>query len=170
MTRVYIASAHPAADMARDMESALQAIGYDVVSTWYHLPVGYEDCEFKAIKDCVEIYGSDILVALAEEGSGGGFHNEVGYAMGVGKPVIIVGDSVGMLGYHPAVEHLDFHTCINLMIQLNDPVRLSEWTQAFRRTMLQKQMARRCQCGRLFLIAVNAELDTCPVCHSTLKS
>ena len=99
--KVYIATSHLHAVRADALAGEIDAT---VVSTWTKDTVGYHNEVKKAIRDIAQIDDCDVFVCLAFPGSGGGMHNEVGYAMGRGKPVLLFGGSLGMLAYHPYVQ------------------------------------------------------------------
>ena len=66
---------------------------YDVVSTWDLDEKDYDpgSC-FRAIRDYVQIKECDVFICeVGDKLSGGGKHTELGIAMALGKPVILVG-------------------------------------------------------------------------------
>src|SRR5688572_468644 len=94
MDRVYIAAPYPIRDRAIAMMRVFEAHHLEVTSRWLKAPDTLSDEH--AQKDLQDVARADVLVAVnpvSWESSGtGGRHVELGYALALGKPVLLVGE------------------------------------------------------------------------------
>ena len=91
--KIYIATAYELRDHAISVMHHLEALGHEVTSGWLHGHVGMDDEH--ARRDLADVLAADLLLLLnpadyAEKGTGGR-HVEVGYALALNIPVVIVG-------------------------------------------------------------------------------
>ena len=112
---LYLASSsqHDALSLAKVLVSA----GHVITSSWVYKPLKrtseYTDDQRTAIavRNLSDITASDVLILLGNRFlCPGGKHVEVGYALGVGKPVWVLGPRENLLLWHPGVrwfEHLN---------------------------------------------------------------
>jgi nucleoside 2-deoxyribosyltransferase len=99
---------------ARRVAAALRAVGVQVKSSWldedFQRTSFYSDedrCRI-AIQDVEEVQDADALVFLASlHRVPGGKFVEVGVALGLNKPVHLIGHRENMLMWHPNVEAWD---------------------------------------------------------------
>lgn len=91
--KVYIAAPYQLRADAIRAKHQLQVQGFDVTSTWLTLPDKNSDAF--ARQDLDDIAAADAVVALNPPGwenrGTGGRHVEFGYALGLGKHVVLVG-------------------------------------------------------------------------------
>lgn len=107
--KVYVAS-HDA-DIADNLAATLATLGHEIISTWHLEPLrptltfSEQDRQAIASLDLQQIEQSEVLVLMAgpEKYSGGKFV-EAGFAMGLGKRVIVYGRRENMLLWHESVE------------------------------------------------------------------
>jgi nucleoside 2-deoxyribosyltransferase len=115
--KVYLAAPFESRELMLALRDALQARGVYVTSTWLTPADGnnqnmavirdnYDDCRVRAIQDFRDIDEADVLVLykpreLHRQPTTGGHHVEVGYALGHGKPVFVIGDRENIFHYHP---------------------------------------------------------------------
>lgn len=97
--KFYIATRFEDQERGRELRRNLTALGQEVTSSW----LDEEAIDFKtfrwtkkwllAARDLQEIQGANCLIALVPEGPvlRGGYHVEVGYALGQNKEVWLVG-------------------------------------------------------------------------------
>lgn len=94
MIKVYVACEFGRMDEAVELALAFQIAGFDVVSTWLLKDKSYDPNSLpKAIRDYLQVKECDLLVYIT--GKSVNANCEVGLAMGMGKPVICVGDFSG---------------------------------------------------------------------------
>lgn len=131
--RVYLAARYSRRGELTRYRAELNALGYDVTSRWLDgnhqiaddgMPIGedgealvegYAESERAAAlrrqfahEDLVDIQNSDVLVAFTEpprsSASRGGRHVELGYAIGLGRPVIVVGYRENVFCWLPEIR------------------------------------------------------------------
>jgi nucleoside 2-deoxyribosyltransferase len=103
--RVYVAAPYPERDAARRVAQALEQAGLDVTSTWVRQDDAPSDAS--ARRDLADLARADVLVALnpaawADRGTGGR-HVEFGYALALGKALVVVGVRSHVFHELPAV-------------------------------------------------------------------
>jgi hypothetical protein len=125
--KVFIAS--HSQENARALKHKLENAGYEVVSRWvtndhkFSSGIGaYSDAEREdlAVVDETDVRAADALVLIAEaEGVTvpGGKHVETGIAIGLRKPVIVVGRKENIFHWHPSISVV--RTQDELMAALN---------------------------------------------------
>jgi len=88
--KIYVAASHTERDVAHHLRDQ----GYDVISTWDIDDKDYcPDDPYRAIRDLVQIQHCDLFICnIGDEKSGGGRHTELGYAMALGKVILLVGE------------------------------------------------------------------------------
>jgi nucleoside 2-deoxyribosyltransferase len=91
--QVYIAAPYPERAAAQRVGRALEAAGVAVTSSW--LCLDDVPSEASAARDLADVARADVLVALNPDSwhdrGTGGRHVEVGYALALGKPIVLVG-------------------------------------------------------------------------------
>lgn len=98
MNSVYIAAPIEKRDYALRIMRILQIRNITVTSSWINHPqqLSHEG----AMTDLQDLRNADLLVALNPEGwekhGTGGRHVELGYALALGKPVLLVGERSNM--------------------------------------------------------------------------
>ena len=106
MLRVYIAAPYPCRDYAERVMHLLEGHGVDVTSHWLKTPGGLTDGY--AREDLADVARADLLLALNPKdwaGRGtGGRHIEFGYALALGKPIILVGERSNVFHYLDTVN------------------------------------------------------------------
>ena len=94
MIKVYVACEFGRMDEAVELALDLQRQCFDVVSTWLLKDTAYDPKSLpKAIRDYLQVKECDLLVWLT--GKSVNTNCEVGLAMGMGKPVVCVGEFSG---------------------------------------------------------------------------
>jgi nucleoside 2-deoxyribosyltransferase len=91
--RVYIAAPYPTRAIAIRVMQRLEDAGIDVTSRW--LRVDDEPTDAYARQDLADVAAADLLLALNvagwEDKGTGGRHVELGYALALQKPILLVG-------------------------------------------------------------------------------
>ena len=121
MTTFYLAARFSRNDEMRGVRDVLEAIGHKVTSRWIDLHGGDQlesaaqaalnsDPESVAhfgVHDLKDIEDADALISFTDESGGGkgGRHVEHGYALALGKRVIVVGPRENIFHTLPQVEH-----------------------------------------------------------------
>jgi nucleoside 2-deoxyribosyltransferase len=108
--KVYLAAPYAARDQVKDYAAELTRIGFTITSTWLNethdinagttgaaTGLSNDQVALHAAADLHDIDQSDLLVAITakavnERGGSGGRHVETGYAIALGKPVVVVGE------------------------------------------------------------------------------
>lgn len=116
--RVYIAAQYPRRNEMRQVAGILKHNGIGVTSRWLeeNLPLGTQlpDIGPSDLRDFAEIDSQDIrdadaLVLFSEDPlvglPRGTHHTEFGYALGLGKRVIVIGGYENVFHYLPEVVH-----------------------------------------------------------------
>jgi len=172
--RVYIASSHRHVDAAIRLAKTVEDMGIENVASWMFCDIGYgtEMPDYhKAHRDVVELTIADVLVVLAWEGSGGGMHNEVGFALAQRKPIIMTGDHVGMLGRHQRIFHeLTVDDLLRRLSAWKDPSEFlyAKELASFDRHYKQIQCE---ECGRWRVLALGVKYgpQRCMGCGSKIE-
>lgn len=119
--KVYIAAPFADAPFARLIAQGLRQLA-DIECTSRWLTGSSELNDEWARKDLEDIDAADVLVALnaeawndpaANKGSGGR-HVEFGYALAMGKPILLVGSRSNIFHYHSDVLFVTWHDALNL--------------------------------------------------------
>lgn len=123
MTAYYLAARFSRHDEMRGVRDVLSALGHTVTSRWIDLHGGdqLESAAAEALNtdpgsvaqfgehDLYDIGNADVLLSFtsADGGGKGGRHVEHGYALGLGKPVVVIGPrenifhTLPYIGWHP---------------------------------------------------------------------
>lgn len=124
---VYIAAPSQMIDEAMVLKHLLADSGIACTSGWIsHGLTG--DTNESAMADLADVAKADVLVALNPElwktcGTGGR-HVEMGYALGLGKPVIVLGSRTNVFHY---LDTVDIALTVNdLVLKLTDRMCLSD--------------------------------------------
>lgn len=98
----------------------LQSLGYVITSRWLEAQADDSDltaaeASAAAVMDVEDVLEADVLVAFAErplsrDDVRGGRHVELGVALAVGKPVVLVGRPEHVFHSHPGVVRVDCKT------------------------------------------------------------
>lgn len=112
MSAIYIAAPGPMVHEARALRSLLQASGLAVTSRW--LDAIFEDTHEAAQMDLDDVRQADTLIALnppswALKGTGGR-HVELGYALALGKRVLLFGARTNVFHYQAGVQFVPMST------------------------------------------------------------
>jgi len=121
--KFYIAARFSRRTDAHALSRRLIGLGHIVVSRWakpdsdHVLPVGLSECAADAqrrrfaMEDLEDVQACDCLVALMEpdarNNSRGGRHVEFGYAMGLGKSIVVIGNRETIFHHLDAVWHYE---------------------------------------------------------------
>lgn len=117
--KVYLCSRYSRRDQMRSVREELQRQGHVVTSRW--LDTNWEEKDRSgsssaappayrqeyAVKDLEDVAAADCLIAFTEEpgvSGRGGRHVELGFALALGKRVIVVGRRENLFCHHPCVE------------------------------------------------------------------
>lgn len=99
--KVYIAAPYPWRDSAIHVMRQLVDVGVQVTSTW--LVVQEEMADASARVDLADVARADVLIAINppgwEEQGTGGRHVELGYALALKRPVVLVGQPSNVFHY-----------------------------------------------------------------------
>ena len=101
MTKVYIAAPYPERPRAARLQDRLEAEGFEITARWVRHDDTLSDAD--ARKDLVDIARADVLLALnapewAQAGTGGR-HVELGYALALGLPIVLLGARSNIFHY-----------------------------------------------------------------------
>lgn len=100
---IYLGASWPQRETMRNVADHLRAIGHTCTSTWIHSesPTGMDATDVcndpdrarkGGARDLSDIIYADMVAIFTDvPSSTGGFHVEYGFALGLGKPVAIVG-------------------------------------------------------------------------------
>lgn len=100
----YISSHHPVP--ANEVAEILQSAGHRVVSTWHvgDPPPNKIDWQERTIHNFQQIKDSEIHILVSgDDKYRGGKFVEAGYALGLGKKVVVVGRRENGMLFHPNV-------------------------------------------------------------------
>jgi hypothetical protein len=126
MVSVYLSAQYPRIHDMRHLATDLRDRGAHVVSGWHELPYAPESvlCDHDrarlAVMDLDDIDRADVLVIFGDDpgeyrGSGGKF-TELGYALGIGLPVLWVGPREGVFAHASGVTHCpDWPAALDLL-------------------------------------------------------
>ena len=107
--KVYIAAPYPLKERAARMARVLALKGIEVTSRWLTQPNPNSDAG--ARMDLEDIAAADALLALNPEGweekGTGGRHVELGYALALGKPILLVGERSNIFHHLTSVVQVD---------------------------------------------------------------
>lgn len=116
--KAYVAAPFEERLLAMEILQVLEYANIDVVSSWLYVdadtrPIGLmapHEQSKAALRDLEEIQAADIVVVLgsrdyAHAGTGGR-HVELGFALGIGKPVFLLGDRTNIFHHLPAVRRI----------------------------------------------------------------
>jgi hypothetical protein len=92
--KVYIAAPYPLRDEAVVVMHALEAAGHIITSRWLKAPDELNDEH--ARKDLDDVANAEVLLAMNAAGweniGTGGRHVELGYALALGKKIVMIGE------------------------------------------------------------------------------
>ncbi len=113
MTSIYLAAPWVNREAMRVVRDDLVAMGHVVTSRWLDIedlgqspvPDDFEVCREAAINDFDDIIYADMFLVLTDERPvGAGHHVELGYALALGKHVVVVGP-IKSIFHHLADHH-----------------------------------------------------------------
>ncbi len=103
---VYIAAPYPLRDRAQQLRTEIEFAGFPVTSTWIRQPDTLSD-EFARV-DLADVSRACVLVAYNppeyKNAGTGGRHVELGYALALGKPVVLIGEPSNIFHYLSTVQ------------------------------------------------------------------
>lgn len=106
---MYIAAPYPVRDEAIRVMRMLELQGVEVTSRWLKAPDELTDEH--ARKDLEDVARADVLLALNpdgwEERGTGGRHVELGYALALGKAIVLVGERSNIFHHLAHVRRID---------------------------------------------------------------
>lgn len=113
--KIYIAAPHDYANIALRLAYGInKRPDTEVVSTWFtDVDAGYNrDMRPLAVSDIQEVRSCDLLLCISPESSSskGGYHTEFGLALGMNKPIILLGKITNVfhhLGPGFGVHHIE---------------------------------------------------------------
>ncbi len=109
MIQVYIAAPYPVRDLAIRMMRRLELQRMYVTSRW--LKQEDEINEAHALMDLADVACADVIVVLNPEGwcnfGTGGRHVELGYAIALKKPILLVGERSNIFHHLSCVKVVD---------------------------------------------------------------
>lgn len=118
--RIYIAGRYSRRDYFREVRDRLLAAGHQVTSRWLEedkplqTQMGDDSDEFyveTSRVDLEDIYNANAVLFFSEDPlvgtPRGGRHVEFGYALGLLKPIYVVGPRENVFHYNPLVVHFD---------------------------------------------------------------
>lgn len=107
--RIYIAAPYPLRDEAIAAMERLETAGHTITSRWLKSPD--ELADEHARKDLADVEAADLLLAMNPPNWGntgtGGRHVEFGYALALGKRIVVIGVRSHIFHYLDYVEILD---------------------------------------------------------------
>jgi nucleoside 2-deoxyribosyltransferase len=125
VTKVYIAAPSQLQLKCRSVKRSLELHGHKVTSRWIDhndlYSPSFEVQQAGAIVDLEDVAEADILLAFNPDefrNSGtGGRHVELGYAIALKKPILLIGERTNVFHYHPLVTFIpdgDFLKAVGL--------------------------------------------------------
>ena len=118
--KVYLAARYTRKDEIAQYVKLFEAVGIKVTSTWMTEPHGGQvqladvrDDQLReyALRDLEEIKAANIFILFSESDQTanrrGGRHVEHGYALALGKPILVVGPRENIFHYLDNVEHYE---------------------------------------------------------------
>lgn len=115
--KVYLAARYSRREQLKELAAELERMGHTVTSRWLETewvnrpdqssaaPPEYRQ-KYAAI-DLEDVRAADVVISFTEspgDGSRGGRHVEFGYALALGKRMIVVGHRENLFHEHPTVE------------------------------------------------------------------
>lgn len=111
MITVYLASRSEDRPQMRTLRTALAAHGIVCTSRWLDVEDISTGTPDQALMDLDDIRAADLFVVYKpRETHGrttGGHHVEFGYALALGKPIVLMGEPENVFHVHPAVQVVD---------------------------------------------------------------
>jgi nucleoside 2-deoxyribosyltransferase len=111
---VYIAAPYPARRYAQAVMRLLELEDIGVTSTW--LTQDEDTSDATARLDLADVARADVLVALNEPEYStmgtGGRHVEFGYALALGKPIVLVGVRTNVFHFLRDLHHCEIDTLV----------------------------------------------------------
>lgn len=110
--KVFIAASYAAIKDAREVAVQLEMRGHEVTSSWLNEPFDHFEEDWQkmacATIDFHDVERSDAFVVLTEvPSSSGGFHTEIGMALGMRIPVYVLGPRNNIYLHIPGVKDFD---------------------------------------------------------------
>lgn len=107
--KIYISAPYPTRDDAIKVMHHLESLGHEVTSRWLKAPDELSDAY--AREDLADVARADLLLALngpewANAGTGGR-HVELGYALCMGKQVVLVGARTNIFHYLDCIRVIE---------------------------------------------------------------
>lgn len=106
--KVYLAAPYPLREQMCNTADTLRAAGHTITSRWL---LGDELTHQAAQMDLDDVYAADVLIAVNPVGwetiGTGGRHAEFGYALALGKKIILVGLRSNVFHYLESVIVVD---------------------------------------------------------------
>ncbi len=115
-TRIYLASRYSRREELCRHRDVLERQGFRITSTWLDRSVSQQErllqdhagCAAIAADDVHDVVRADVVVSFTEEprsrASRGGRHVELGLALGLGRPCLIVGPRENVFHFTPGVH------------------------------------------------------------------
>lgn len=138
--KVFLSARYSRRDELKGVRSGLHRLGFDVISRWldtdwteterdaiYSSAAPPERRQEYAVLDVEDVRSCDIFVAFTEEprsSSRGGRHVETGIAVGLHKPIVVVGPLENIFYHLPKITHVPmfnesfFDTMLRLVTEL----------------------------------------------------
>lgn len=115
MKKVYIAAPSESQAIVKEMAYLLRQNGITITARWIHEDFKTQNTPALlrewAIKDLEDVAAADILLAFNSEEfrhkGTGGRHVELGYAIALGKPILLYGARTNVFHHHPQVIELE---------------------------------------------------------------
>ncbi len=122
--RIYIAAPFKEQVLARGVMRQLEAHGYEITSTWLKEDDQLDDATARL--DLADVARADVLLALNPQGyanSGtGGRHIEFGYALALGKQIVLVGDRTNLFHHLSSVYKVQIEGLLPVLESLKGEV------------------------------------------------
>ncbi len=129
--RIYLASRYSRRTELRGYGAALRQLGHTITASWLFETPAWVDDGVRlgstdainarvAVQDTADIDACDTLIGFTDEPlygfNRGGKDREIGYAMGKGKRVLLVGVHQCCFDFHPSVTHFpDWQSCLDYL-------------------------------------------------------
>ncbi len=122
MSKIYLAARYSRNGEMRGVRDVLHGLGHEVTSRWIDCHTDVvgdfsasfteavlnerpEDCAPLGRHDLDDIDRADVVISFTGSGGKGGRHVEFGYAVALGKRVIVIGPRENVFHTLPQVEH-----------------------------------------------------------------
>lgn len=113
--KIYVAASMAAIKEVENVCSMLRESGFDITSTWHREEARYDENNHKvnqeiAERDFADINAADLLFVFAPReyaSSSGGYHTEIGYALGKGMPIVYYGKPCNVFHHLSQVATFD---------------------------------------------------------------